>query len=141
MVGTFDAFHAFIGEKIYNDRAGKSLAKRGILFYESFYTTPRTPTGYGTLQPYHMPSLSSPEWLVPSSQTRECFAQKLYQEVQRCLRVNVANRMVKITFFMPLHVFLDLFYGEEIRQTFSMFICKPETFLDFLELNWDVKQL
>lgn len=42
---------------------------------------------------------------------------------------------------MPLHVFVDFFYDEEVRKTLSMFICKSKKCMDFLDQSWDVKEV
>ena len=42
--------------------------------------------------------------------------------------------------FMPLHVFMDFFHDEEVsRKTETMFICKTDSCLDFLDDNWDIQ--
>jgi hypothetical protein len=141
IVGIFDAYHASIGEHLYKVRSGRSLAERGVFFYDKLYMAPQSVAAFGTLKPLPLPPLESPEWPLPIAETSECFRLKLYNDIQRCLRPNVASRQVKITLFMPLHVFVDFFYDEEVRKTLSMIICKSEKCMDFLDQSWDLKEL
>lgn len=122
---------------LYAHCTGRTLAERGVFFYDYFYKVPRAETNFGRLKPLPLPSINSPEWPIPTAETSECFRVKLYSEIQKCLRPSVASRQVRISVFMPLHIFVDFFHDEEVRKTMSMFLCKSETCLDFLDQNWD----
>lgn len=65
IVGIFDAFHAFIGEHLYKVRSARSLAERGVFFYDKFYTAPQSATGYGSLKPLSSHCLL---WIVQNGQ-------------------------------------------------------------------------
>ena len=103
------------------------------------YKAPRAVTGFGTIQPYVILTFDSPEWPIPTIDTSEAYRYKIHKDVQKSLRGNVGNRQVRISIFMPLHVYIYLFSNEIIRRTLTMLICKSETCLDFLEKNWDIK--
>ena len=135
----FEAFHAKIGKQMYKNLSGTVLAKQGIFFYDSIYRVPRAATGFGAIQPYALPALDSCEWPIPTIDTSEAYWFKIYKEVQNSLRGKIGNRQVKISFFMPLQVYIDLFSDERIRRTLTMLVCKSKTCLDFLEKDWDIK--
>ena len=139
IMGIFDAFHASVGELMYRTSAKRALAERGVFFYDYFYNAPCSIHGFGTLRPLPLPPQDSPEWSVPTSETSECFKLKLHQEIQKCLRPNVANRQVRVSMFMPLHVFIDFFHDEVLRKTETMYVCKSESCLDFLDDAWDIQ--
>lgn len=64
----------------------------------------------------------------------------MFQEIQKSLKATTATKSVRITLFMPLEVFVDFFCDEVIRTTPTMFICKSENALDFLDDGWDNRQ-
>lgn len=137
--GIFDAFHAFVGEQIYKGRTHRDLAENGIFFYDMHYSEPNTSFGWGSLTPLPLPSFESKHWSLPTAQTSESYRIRLYQDIQKSLKASVATKNVRLTIFMPIEVFVDFFFDEEIRTTSTMFICKSNNSLDFLDDGWDRK--
>jgi len=128
-----------IGEQIFQGRTHGALAKRGIFFYDMFYFEPVLPIGWGRLSPLALPTFK--EWVVPATTTTsESYRVKLFKEIHKYLKATTATKNVRITIFMPIEVFA-YFFHEEVRTTPTMFICKSEKALNFLDDGWDSMQL
>lgn len=140
IIGVFDVHHAYVGEQIYQGHTHGALARRGIFFYDMYYTEPITPAGWGRLSPLALPSFDSNEWPLPAATTSESYKLKIFQEIQKSLKATTATKNVRITLFMPVEVFVDFFGEEGIRTTPTMFICRSEEALDFLDDGWESKQ-
>lgn len=138
--GIFDAFHAYVGEKRYKGRNHKDLAEHGIFFYDMQYFEPNRSSGWGRLTPLPLPSFESKDWPLPTAQTSEGYRIRLYQDIQKSLKASIATKNVRLSIFMPIEVFVDFFFDEEIRIASTMFICKSSEALDFLDNGWDTRK-
>ena len=70
----------------------------------------------------------------------ESFRSRLFQDIQKSLKYTIATKIVRLTLFILFEVFVDFFFDEQIRTTKTMFICKSESCLDFLNDKWDSKE-
>ena len=138
IIGVFHVYHAYVGEQIFQGHTHGGLAKRGIFFYDMFYSEPILPAGWGRLSPLTLTNFK--EWAVPATITSESYRVKLYKEIQKSLKATTATKNVRITIFMPIEVFVEFFSDEEVRTTPTMFICKSEKALNFLDDGWDSMQ-
>ena len=125
---------------MYRGKPHKELANSGIFFYDMSYMEPKMSSAFGQVTPLPLPSFGSKDWSLPTSQTSESFRSRLFQDIQKSLKYTIATKTVRLTLFIPVEVFVDFFYDEQIRSTTTMFICKSESCLDFLDDNWDRKQ-
>lgn len=140
VTGIFDCYHAFVGEKLYTGRTHKELAENGIFFFDMTYNEPSTPCAWGRLAALPLPSFDSKDWPLPASHTSEGFKIRLQHDIRNALKLSIATKNVRISVFMPIEVFVDFFYDEEVRTTSTMFICKPSSALEFLDKGWDSKK-
>ncbi len=145
ILGIMNVYHAFIGTQQYKGRTNVQLAEAGVFFFDHFYTLDADHT-LGRLTKLEIPEFISREWLLPSSDISEAFRLKLFQEVQKALRANIATRLVKIKVCMPLNVFIDFFALSDrpIELKNTMLVCKnldSNTVLEFLDKGWDTKIL
>ena len=104
IIGIMNVYHAFIGEQQYQGRTHRELAEVGVFFYDI-----RHDHSECKLRPIDIPLFTSPEWPLPSSTISKMFRLKLFTEVQRCLKPNIAARIAKIKVCMPIIVFIDFF--------------------------------
>ena len=96
----------------------------------------------GSLVKLEIPEFLSSKWPFPSSDISEAFCLKLFQEVQKALKPNMATRAVKIKVCMPLNVFIDFFALSDrpIEMKNTMLVCRnvdPNLPLEFLDKGWD----
>ena len=143
VIGIINVYHAFIGEQQYQGRTHRQLAESGVFFYDYFYDL-GPDHSIGTLRPLNLPTFTSDEWPLPSADISEMFRLKLFTEVQRCLKPNVAARQAKIKICMPINVFIDFFaLGDSpIDLKLTMLKCTnidSNTMLEFLDKDWDLK--
>lgn len=143
ILGLMNVFHSFIGAQQYKGRTSSQLAEAGVFFYDHFYEVDFH-QGIGTLTRLAVPEFISNEWPLPSSDISEGIRLKLFQEVQKALKGNIATRLVKIKVCMPLCVFVDFFALSdrpvEVKNT--MLVCKnvhASTMLEVLDKGWNVK--
>ena len=139
--GIFDAFHAYVGEQLYKGRTHRDLADHGIFFYDMYYYEPKLSSDWGHSNPLPLLSFEGKDWPLPSAQTSESYRIKLYQNIQKSLKTTIATKTVRLTIFMPIEVFVDFFFDEEIRLAPTMFICKSSKALDILDNGWDRRKI
>ena len=143
ILGLMNVFHAFIGAQQYKGRTNTQLAAAGVFFYDHFYEVDFD-QGVGKLVSLGVPEFISNEWPLPSSDISEGFRLKLFQEVQKALKGNIATRLVKIKVCMPLCVFVDFFALSDrpVKLNNTMLVCKnvdASTMLEVLDKGWDIK--
>ena len=124
IVDLIDVLHSSIGEQMYKGRTGWSLAENGVFFYDHFYVVPSTPLCHGSITKIALPDFRSEEWPLPSQITSESYRCKIFSEIQKCLRTNIASKQCRISLFMPLDVFVDFFSHVEVRRCKTMFSVK-----------------
>ena len=141
IIGPIEAHHSSIGQQIYKGRRGSSLAESGIFFYDHQYRVPTNSRGYGTLTELPTPVLESQSWTVPSSATLQSFKAKIYNEIQKCLKTNIASRQSRVSIFMPLEMFVHFFKQQSVRAARTMFSMtgQSKNMLQFLNIGWDEK--
>lgn len=142
IIGTLEVNHSFIGEQIYKGRKGKSLAENGIFFYDHKYKVPRRGNTLGELEFSPLPDFYSPEWTSPSQGTIESYRNKIFSELQRCQKSNIACKQCRVSLFMPPEVFVHLMKDKEVHRARTMFSVKAgqeHTTLEFLHAGWDEK--
>lgn len=143
IIGVINVYHAFIGTQQYNGRTNRKLAESGVFFYDHFFHVGDDHCS-GTLESVPLPPFTSLDWPLPTCDIKEAFRMKLYNEVQKGLKPNVASRLVKIKVCMPIPIFVDFFsQGDSpIVLKNTMLVCKdvdPDTVLEFLDKGWDIR--
>ena len=64
LIGTFEAFHASIGESMFTKNSTSSLLHhKKIFFYKYVHVVPSIKKGIGSLDFFPIPPLNSIEWL------------------------------------------------------------------------------
>ena len=141
IIGPVEAYHSSIGQQIYKDQKGTSLAESGIFFYDHHYQVPTSLRGYGSLTELPLPGFESKNWDVPSLTILQSFKAKIYNEVQKCLKTNIASKQSRVSVFLPLEVFVYLFKQQTIRTAKTMFSItgQNKSMLQFLKTGWDEK--
>lgn len=137
-----DVYHGSIGEELYKGRTMSSLAENGIFFFDHYYVPPNRKGAFGTITKLALPDFRSGEWPLPSSSTSESYRCKLFSEVQKCLKPNIASKQSRISLFMPITVFVDFFSNAEVRVSRTMFSVKTldsENVLEFVDDGWHSK--
>ena len=104
----FDCVHGNIREQIYKDRSKSSLADNEVFFYDHFYYIPtkRQACG-GKLDKIPLPHFDSPDWPLPSQGTSEAYRCRIFIEIQKCMKPNVASTQSRVNIFMPIDVFIN----------------------------------
>lgn len=142
VLNILDIYHGCIGEELYKGRSKGSLAENGIFFFDHYYVPPKKKGDFGTLTKLALPDFKSGEWPLPSASTSESFRCKLFNEVQKCLKPNIASKQSRICLFMPITVFIDFFANAEVRISRTMFSVKvldSESVLEFVDNGWNTK--
>ena len=116
-----DACHGSIGEEIYKGKTKGSLVENGIFFFDHYYVPPRRSGELGATTKLALPDFKSGEWSLPSSNTSEGYRCKLFSEIQKCLKANIASKQSRISIFMPITIFVDFFSNAEVRKSRTMF--------------------
>ena len=125
---------------MYRGKPHRELANNGIFFYDMSYIEPHSSSACGRVTPLLLPPFGSKDWSLPTSQMSESFKSRLLQDIQTSLKYTIATKIVRLTLFIPIEVFVDFFFDEQIRTTKTMFICKSESCVDFLNDKWDRKE-
>lgn len=140
ILGFFNVIHGTVGELQYKGRSVRDLAKAGIFFYDHFYQLLDHAHSYGILQRQDFLEWNIIDWPIPDGSIIEAYRAKLYAEVQHSLKPNIATRIVKITIFMPINVFVDIFQEFSIKVCKTMFTFKAKACDDipkFLDDGWN----
>ena len=132
IVDVFDCLHSSIGEELYKNRSKSSLAKNGIFFYDHFYYIPGKSKIYGKVEKIALPSFDSIDWPLPCQNTSEAYRFKLYAEIQKCMKPNIASTQSRVSIFMPIGVFVDFFLGSRMRITKTMIVVQNVEMDDML---------
>ena len=94
------------------------------------------------LRKQDLPAWNSGDWPHPHFSVTEAYRAKLFKEVQKALRSNIATRIIKISLCMPLTVFVDLFNTFPVKVSKTMFTVKATSLAcmpQFLDKGWDKK--
>ncbi len=141
--GIVNVIHSHIGLLQYEGRTSKSLADAGVFFYDHFYKLGKN-LGSGSLVRVPLEAdWTSIDWPVPDALILEAVKSKLFKDIQRCLRPTVPTKIVKISMFLPLTVFVEVFCSQQVRITKSMLLCKalPNEFCEsLLDPGWHTKE-
>lgn len=143
IVDVLDCFHGSIGEQIYKGRSKSTLAENGVFFYDHFYYIPKNRQRYGMVEKIPLPDFDSLEWPLPSQSTSEAYRCRIFTEVQKCLKPNVASTQSRVNIFMPIEVFVDFFSSSTLRMTKTMIKIEnmeSNTMLQCVDKGWDTKE-
>lgn len=141
LAGILDVIHSDVGKLQYRGRSPKELADCGIYFYESLYT-PQTDGGFGKLEAIPLPSFQSDEWPTPDSIVSESLRCKLLIDIRNAMKISTGSKIVHLSWFISLHIFVDFFSSASVRRTPTLFVCKDlsdETLSDLMDQGWDSK--
>lgn len=142
IIDLIDVLHSSIGEQMYKGRTGGSLAENGVFFYDHYYVVPTNPLCHGSISRIPLPDFRSGEWTSPSQITSESFRCKIFNEIQKCLKTNIASKQCRISLFMPFDIFIDFFSHVEVRRCKTMFSVKSlqdHNILEFVDEGWNEK--
>ena len=134
---------SLFGTQQYKGRTSSQLADTGVFVYEHFFEL-GPHLSFGKLGKIEVPEFASSEWPLPSTDISEAYRLKLFQEVQKALKGNLATRIVKIKVCLPITVFIDFFALSDrpIDLKNTMLAVKhvdSNTMLEFLDRGWDTK--
>jgi len=141
ILGVIVVMHSEIGEATQNGRSYNKLLENGIFFSNLVYVPPTPGLLYGSIEPLSLPPFSDPEWLLPDMHNSEAFRFKLRADFQAVTKATTRSRMSHLQWFMPLHVFIDLFACEKerIRRTFVLYVVNSpsdELFTSLMDAVW-----
>ena len=142
IIDIIDVCHSSIGQQMYKGRTERSLAENGVFFYDHFYIVPTSLSSYGVVTSLPLPHFHSGEWPLPSPNTSESYRCKIFNEIQRCLKTNIASKQCRISLFMPLNVFVDFFSKVQVRKAKTMFFVRclqDANVLEFVDEGWHMK--
>lgn len=144
ILGVIMVVHSDVGEATRNGRSYKELLDVGIFFSNLVYVPPTPGLLYGSVEPLLLPSFSDPEWPLPDMHTSEAFRAKLYADFQSVTKSTTGSRMGHLQWFLPLHVFVDLFAAAEdtMRRTSTLYIVEnpsEEVFTSLMDPGWQTK--
>ena len=139
----FDCLHGSIGEQIYKDRSKSKLAESGVFFYDHFYYIPTTRHKYGMVEKIPLPDFDSKDWPLPSQSTSEAYRCRIFTEIQKCMKPNIASTQSRVNIFMPIEVFVDFFSSSRLRVTKAMIKLvniDTKTMLQCVDKGWDSRE-
>ena len=144
ILGVIVIVHSKIGEASRNGRSYNDLLENGIFFSNLVYVPPTLGLLYGSVEPLLLPTLSDPEWPLPDMHTSEAFRFKLWANIQAVTKATTGSRMGHLQWFIPLHVFVDLFACEEesIKRTAVLYVVNSpsdELFTSLMDAGWHQK--
>ena len=100
---------------------------------------------YGELEEIALPRFSSPSWSLPDMMTSEVFRAKMRLDFRSALKFSTGSRRSHLQWFLPLHVFVDLFASAPTRTRSPTLytICDIDNvvFGDLMGARWDQKTM
>lgn len=116
--------HTYGKQLQYEGRSLRSLAKIGILFYDHiYYLTDRNNTmGYLEGLPLKL-EWNYIDWPILELSIMESIKSKLYKYVQRYLWVNISTHRIKLSLFIPITFFFELFYYKDNVHSPTFKLC------------------
>lgn len=141
--GIIVVVHAEIGELTRGDRSHKELLNDAVFFYNASYIPKSSRSTFGHIQPIPLPPFDSPDWPLPDMHTSESFRARLRLDFQNIMKPNLGSKQTRLSWFMPIGVFVDLFsVAEGIHRTPTMFVFKQMTddlCSSLMDRGWDLK--
>lgn len=124
ILGPIVVLHSDIGEATRNGRSHSELLDNGIFFSNLVYVPPTPGLLYGNVEPLLLPAFTDSEWPLPDMHTSEAFRFKLRQDFQAVTKATTGSQIGHLQWFIPLHVFVDLFAPEEdnMRRTATLYV-------------------
>jgi len=143
IVGLVVGMHAEVGTLIHHDRSARELYEASVFFYKWIYVPPAGQRLYGELEEIPLPRFSSPSWSLPDMMTSEVFRAKMRLDFRGALKPSTGSRRSHLQWFMPLHVFVDLFASAPTRtRTPTLYTIRDiddVVFGDLMDAGWDQK--
>ena len=141
--GIIVVIHAEIGELTRGDQSHKELLNDAVFFYNASYIPRSSRSNFGHLEPIMLPPFDSPEWPLPDMHTTESFRAKLRFDFQNIMKPNLSSKQSRLSWFMPIGVFVDLFsVAEDIHKTPNFFVFRHMTddlCSSLMDRGWDCK--
>lgn len=142
--GTFQALHGDFGRLLYQNKNPSFFLAEGIYLYEHKYIVPTNETDYGTLERIPSPTLSSlSEWELLDLQTIQSFKHKVIQDIHKAMMFGRISKRLKLSWFIPLHIFTACFNKIHMQRTKTMWLCRRIQSQDLdaiLGDEWKVKE-
>jgi len=114
-----------------------------MYFYKWVYVPPVGLEIYGRLEEIPLPGFNSKAWPLPDMSTSECFRAKMRTDIRSAMKPNIGSRRSHAQWFMPIHVFVDLFATAPNRiKTATLFSFRnlPQSvFDDLMDSGWNQK--
>ena len=144
ILGVIVVVHSEIGEASWNGRSYNNLLENGIFFSNLVYVPPTPGLLYGLVEPLLLPTLRDTEWPLPDMHTSEAFRFKLWADFQAVTKATTGSHMGHLQWFIPLHMFVDLFACEEesIKRTTVLYVVNNpsnELFTSLMDAGWHQK--
>lgn len=120
--GTFQAIHQEFSEVLYPKQPPSFFNKSGLFIYFAKYIVPSRAGLYGQLEDIPIPLINSLDWEIPDNTTILCFKTKLSQDIQKAMTPGRISRRIRISWFVPLHVFVACFRSILLQRTKIMWL-------------------
>lgn len=130
--GTFQAIHRDLSDILYPDASMAFFHMNGLYVYYANYIVPSRVGAYGEIEHLPIPCLTSLNWEIPDKATLTSFKSKLANDIQKAMTPGRISRRIKITWFIPLHVFVASFRMLQLQRTKTMWLNRrlPESDLE-----------
>lgn len=93
-----------------------------MFIYFAKYIVPSRAGLYGQLEDIPIPLINSLDWEIPDNTTILCFKTKLSQDIQKAMTPGRISRRIRISWFVPLHVFVACFRSIVLQRTKTMWL-------------------
>ena len=144
ILGVIIVHHTDVGEATRAGRSYNELLNNSIFFSNLVYV-PSTPGQlYGSTELVLFPEFNDPEWPLPDIHTSEAFRAKLRADFQSVTKATTGSCMGHLQWFVPLHVFVDLFApdGNNMRRTSTLYVLNnpsDDLFTSLMDPGWQQK--
>lgn len=144
ILGVIVVLHSDVGEATRAGRSYTDLLNNGIFFSNRVYVPPTPGVLYGSTEPLLLPAFTDADWPLPDMHTSEAFRAKFRVDFQSVTKATTGSRMGHLQWFLPLHVFVDLFApdGDNMRRTSTLYVLNnpsDELFASLMDPGWEQK--
>ena len=132
LTGTFQAIHQEIADILYPSQPSSFFTKINLFVFFAQYVVPSREGLHGKLEDLSVPLIDSLEWETPDNTTMLSFKTKISQDIQKAMKPGKISRRIRLSWFVPLHIFVACFRSLELQRTNTMWLNRrlPEEHLD-----------
>lgn len=135
--------HKGIADVMYANKPPTFFKTMELFVYFAEYHVPTKDGSHGHLQDLPIPAIRSLEWEVPDAATLSSFRYKIKDDILKAMTPGRISRRIKIQWFIPLHVFVDVFKSMDLQRTKTMWLnrrlssCELDNHIDE---GWNIKE-